>query len=199
MWYADASFAVHPNMHGHTGGGLTMGRGFPIVASWKQKLNTKSSTESKLVGVNDMMPIMLWTHYFLLSQGYVIVENLLLQDNKSLILLEQNDKASSSKRTRHINIQYFIITDQVNMKEISIGWCPTKKMVVDFMTKPLQGSHFRNLKDSIMGRVRSMKPKHNVISVGKKTNKAVTKKSKVNGKSCITMTGSKHQVKWLAQ
>jgi hypothetical protein len=85
------------------------------------------------------------------------------------------------------------------MKEISIGWCPTKKMVADFMTKPLQRSHFRNLRDYIMGRVRTMKPKHNVISVGKKTNKAVTKKSKVNSNSRITMTGSQRQVKWLAQ
>jgi hypothetical protein len=98
MWYVDASIAVHPNMRGHTGGGLTMGRGFPTVASWKQKLNTKSSTESKLVGVDDMMPIMLWTcNFLLLSQGYGIVENLLLQDNKSLILLEQNGKALSGK------------------------------------------------------------------------------------------------------
>ncbi len=176
-----------------------MGQGFPIVASWKQKLNTNFLTESKLVGVNYMMPIMLWTHYFLLLQGYGIVENLLLQDNKSLILLEQNGKASSGKRMRHINIQYFFITDQVNIKEISIGWCPIKKMVADFMTKPLQGSHFRNLRNYIMGRVCSTKPKHDVISVGKKTNKAVTKKSKVNGKSHITMTGSKCQVKWFAQ
>jgi hypothetical protein len=59
MWYIDALFAVHPNIHGRTGGGLTMGQGFPIVVSWKQKLNTKSLTESKLVGVDDMMPIML--------------------------------------------------------------------------------------------------------------------------------------------
>jgi hypothetical protein len=93
MWYVGTLFAVHPNMRGHTGGGLTMGQGFPIVASWKRKLNTKSSTESKLVDVNDMMPIMLWTCYFLLSQGYGIVENLLLQDNKSSILLEKNGKA----------------------------------------------------------------------------------------------------------
>jgi hypothetical protein len=84
------------------------------------------------------------------------------------------------------------------MKEISIGWCPTKKMVADFMAKPLKGSHFRNLRDYIMGRVRSKKPKQDVISVGKKTNKAVTKKSKVNGKSRITMTCSKSPVKWLA-
>ena len=38
-WYIDASFAVHTNMHGHTGGGLTMGRGFSIVCLTKQKLN----------------------------------------------------------------------------------------------------------------------------------------------------------------
>jgi hypothetical protein len=155
MWYVDASFAVHPNMCGHTGGGLTMGQGFPIVASRKQKLNTKSSTDSKLVGIDDMMLIMLWTCHFLLSQGYGIVENLLLQDNKSSILLEQNGKALSGKRTRRINIRYFFITDQVYRKEISIGWCPTKKMAADFMTKPLQGIHFRNLRDFIMGRVRS--------------------------------------------
>jgi hypothetical protein len=36
----DAAFAVHPNMRGHSGGGLSLGRGFPIVSSTKQKLNT---------------------------------------------------------------------------------------------------------------------------------------------------------------
>jgi hypothetical protein len=104
MWYIDALFAVHPNMHGHTCAGLTMGRGFPISVSTKQKLNTRSSTKSELVGVDDMMLIICWTRYSLLSQGYGIIENLLLQDNKSLILLEQNVKALSGKRTRHINI-----------------------------------------------------------------------------------------------
>ena len=40
MWYVNASFAVHPNMRSHTGGVFTMGRGFPINSSTKQKLNT---------------------------------------------------------------------------------------------------------------------------------------------------------------
>ncbi len=154
MWYVDASFAVHPNMRGHTGGGLTLGRGFPITVSTKQKLNTRSSTESELVGVDDMMPIICWTRYFLLLQGYGIIKNLLLQDNRSSILLEQNGRASSGKRTRHINIRYYFISDRVNMKEITIDWCPTKKMVADYMSKPLQGSLFKELRDYIMGRVR---------------------------------------------
>jgi hypothetical protein len=41
-WWVDASFAVHPNMRGHSGGGLSLGRGFPIVSSTKQKLNTRA-------------------------------------------------------------------------------------------------------------------------------------------------------------
>jgi hypothetical protein len=57
MWYVDASVAVHANMRSHNGGGLTMGRGFSIVNSTKQKLDTRSSTESELVGVENMMPI----------------------------------------------------------------------------------------------------------------------------------------------
>jgi hypothetical protein len=90
----------------------TVGRGFPISVSTKQKLNTKSSTESELVGIDNMVPIILWTRYFLLSQGTGVIENLLLQDNKSSILPERNGKASSGKRMRHINIHYyFFITD----------------------------------------------------------------------------------------
>ena len=112
-----------------------MGRGFPITVSTKHKLTVKSLTEGELVGVDDMMPIMLWTRQFLMEQGYGIVENLLLQDNKSSIFLEKNGNASSGKRTRHINIRYFFITDWVNMKEVSIDWCPTKSMRADFMTK----------------------------------------------------------------
>ena len=30
-WLVEAAFAVHPNMRGHSGGGLSLGRGFPIV------------------------------------------------------------------------------------------------------------------------------------------------------------------------
>jgi hypothetical protein len=72
MWYIDTSFAVHPNMWSHTGGGLTMGRGFSIGSSTKQKLNTHKSTESELVGVDNMMPIVLWSWYFLMARdmGY---------------------------------------------------------------------------------------------------------------------------------
>ena len=157
-WWVDASFAVHPNMRGHSGGGLSLGRGFPIVSSTKQKLNTRSSTETEIVGADDFMPAICWTRYFMEAQGYQVEDNILFQDNKSAILLEKNGKASSSKRTKHINIRYFFITDRVKNGDVSLVWCPTGDMIGDFMTKPLQGALFRKFRDQIMGVIPAQDP-----------------------------------------
>jgi hypothetical protein len=59
-WWIDASFAIHPNMRRHSGARLSLGRGFPIASSMKQKLNTHSSTETEVVGVDDFMPEICW-------------------------------------------------------------------------------------------------------------------------------------------
>ncbi len=76
------------------------------------------------------------------------------------------------------------ITDQVNMKELMIEWRPTKQMVADFMTKPIQGSHFRHLRDFIIGRVCSSEPKMEAVSIDKKIN---NNNKKVNGNGRIKM------------
>ena len=100
-WWVDASFAVHPNMRGQSGGGLSMGRGFPIVSSTKQKLNTRSSTETEVVGADNFVPAMCWTRHFMLAQGCDVADNILCQDDKSAMLLEKNGKALSSKLEAH--------------------------------------------------------------------------------------------------
>ena len=149
-WSVDASFAVHPDMKSHTGGAMTLGKGTIYGTSTRQKINTKSSTEAELVGVNDVMPQVLWTRYFLDGQGYGVKESIVYQDNKSTILLAENGKASSGRRTRHINIRYFFVKDRVDSGEVKIEYCPTKEMVADFFTKPLQGSQFTKLRNEIM-------------------------------------------------
>jgi hypothetical protein len=62
-WWVDASFAVHPNMRSHTGVVLSLGKGAVYGMSSKQKINTKSSCEAELVGV-DALPTILWTIQF---------------------------------------------------------------------------------------------------------------------------------------
>ena len=116
----------------------------------KQKLNTRSSTEAELVGVDDVATMILWTKLFLEAQGWVIMKNIIYQDNKSAILLETNGRKSAGKRSRALNIRYFFITDQVEKENIMIEYCPTDIMVGDYMTKPLQGAKFKKFRKAIM-------------------------------------------------
>jgi hypothetical protein len=150
-WYVDASFAVHPDMRGHTGGAMTMGRGFPLDKSTKHKLNTRSSTESEIVAVDDLIPQILWARLFMKAQGFEVRDNILYQDNRSAMLLETNGRASSSKRTKHINIRYYYVADRVAKGDLRVVWCPTDKMIADFLTKPLQGKAFVEFRDLLMG------------------------------------------------
>ena len=116
-------------------------------------MNTRSSTETELVSVHDVMPDILWTKLFLQGQGYGSggkVETILLQDNKRTILLETHGKYSSTKRTKSIDIRYFHVNDKIKKKEIRVEHCPTSKMIADFFTKPLTGPLFKQFRDLIL-------------------------------------------------
>ena len=59
QWFVDASYAVHDYCKGHNGAMLILGDGAVTHFSWEQKLNTKSFTESELVGIDDALLQML--------------------------------------------------------------------------------------------------------------------------------------------
>ena len=153
-WYIDASFAVYPDFWSHTGGSRRFGGGWgcPINVSAKQKLNTDSPTMEEVVAVGQLLRLVMWVQLFLKEQGYPTETNRLYQDNNSAILLEKNGKSSSSKRTRAINIQYFMVTDLVKRGELDIAHCPTDEMIGDYFTKILQGTKFSMFRKVIMSK-----------------------------------------------
>ena len=150
-WWVDASFGTRKDMRSQTGAVMSMGTGSLYSTSRKQKLNTTSSTEAELVAVNDVMPQIIWTRQFLLSQGAKVTHNILYQDNQSAMLLEKNGVVSSSRKTRHINIRFFFIKDCISAGELDLQYCPTDQMVGDFCTKPMQGKKFFFFRKIIMG------------------------------------------------
>ena len=96
------------------------------------------------------MPNVLWMSYFLKEQGYSTTTPIMYQDNRSAILLEQNGTRSSSKRTKHINVRYYFITDRINNGELIVKYCPTDDMLGDFFSKPTQGKLFKKFRRKIL-------------------------------------------------
>ena len=85
---------------------MTMGRGCPINISSKQKINTRSSTEAELVGINDAMAMILWVRMFLEEQGFSVKDNVIHQDNQSTMTLENNGRLRSGNCTEHVNSRH---------------------------------------------------------------------------------------------
>ena len=63
--YVDASYGVHSDMKSHTGSVISLGKGVIYGKSSTQKLNTKSSTESELIGLSDSANQILWVRDFM--------------------------------------------------------------------------------------------------------------------------------------
>ena len=149
--WIDAAYAVNPDMRSQTGGAMSMGVGIIHGRSGKQKLNVKSSTEAELVGVSEYLPYNIWLMMFMREQGYPVRNNVLYQDNKSTILMLKNGRNSCTGNSRHIDIRHFFVKDRVDKKEVKVEYCPSRSMLADFFTKPLQGVLFEKFRSVIMG------------------------------------------------
>jgi hypothetical protein len=148
--FVDASFGIHNDMKSHTGSVIKLG-GNPIhVKSSKQKLNSKSSTESELIAVSESLPQVIWTKNFIESQGYYDSIPKLFQDNQSTIAMIQNGRPVS-EATRHIHIRFFFVHDRVMKGEINLQYIETGSMLADIFTKPLQGELFTKMRDRLLG------------------------------------------------
>ena len=103
-----------------------------------------------MIGVYNAMAKMIWTIYFIENQGYKIVHNRLMYDNKSAIFLEKNGKLSSSKRTKHIKTGYFFVTHRVEQGDLEIIHHPAERMWANILTKPPQFRAFREFRAELM-------------------------------------------------
>ena len=113
-------------------------------------MNTGSPTEDGLVGIDDAQKSIIWGLYFIQAQGYEVTNNILMQENKSTILLAKNVRFYSSKITKHSKHRYFIIKDNIGKGEIIIQYCPTGGMLVNINTKALQESLFYKMRGRLV-------------------------------------------------
>ena len=147
----DSAHAVHENMRGHTGGLITFGTGVVDQKSSTQKMNSRSSTETEQIGTSEYLPKNIYFQMFFEGQGYKLRTNYLCKDNESEMKLINNGVDSATWNSKHIGVKFFWVTDRIEDGQIEVQYCPTKQMVADYYSKPLQGALFHIFRNAIMG------------------------------------------------
>ena len=70
---------------------------------------------------------------------------LIHEDNQSAIAMAKNPQFH--KRSKHINIKYHYVREQVNNGKIVVNYCPTEEMLADLLTKGIGPTKFNKLRD----------------------------------------------------
>jgi hypothetical protein len=147
--YIDASHASHSDFKGRTGCILMCAGGFMGAWSSKQSINTKSSSESELVGLSDESGWAIWARNFVQAQGHQVEPATIYQDNTAVADILKKGPSAQLK-TRHLSIRHFFVADKIKLKEVIIKYCPTADMIADMLTKPLVGEQFAKLRNYVV-------------------------------------------------
>jgi hypothetical protein len=110
----------------------------------------KEFNRRRNVASDEAIGPMLWTANFLRAQGYPVYKNILYQDNQSGIRLGKTGWESAGKRSRHLDMRYFFISEFYQKKIFDIQYCPADKMISDYTTKPTNGEKFTKFRKAIM-------------------------------------------------
>lgn len=150
--YVDASYALHNDAKGHSGALISIGiHGGPIsVNSNKQKLVSRSSTESELNALHEALSQVEWIMNLLTELGYPNVSpTTVYEDNKSTIILAHQGIQPTGK-SKHINVRYFYVKQLIEQDRIKLVHLSTNDQIADILTKPVTGSQFIRLRSLLL-------------------------------------------------
>jgi hypothetical protein len=144
--YADADWGSDQTDRKSVTGWIAMMNGDPISwASKKQKVVAQSTCEAELYAEAAAINETKWLSGLLQEIGHEMTESpLIYGDNQSAQELSKND--IKSERTKHIDIKYHYIHDEVKSGRVRLQWIPTAEQLADILTKSLAGplhSHLR--------------------------------------------------------
>lgn len=171
--YADADWGSDPIDRKSITGWVCMYHGDPISwASKKQKVVSQSSCEAELYAEAAAMNEIKWLQGLLKEihqvkkSGNGTSKPILYGDNQSTQELTKN--GIKSERTKHIDIKYRYVTDEVAQGKIELKWIPTTQQLADVLTKPLGSSQHNALVEKLMVVGNNSNDHHLVVQVKKK-------------------------------
>jgi histone deacetylase 1/2 len=125
------------------------------LVSWnthKQATVAHSSAESELMGACDVVKELMWMSQLLKEMHYDVEMPIIVYiDNQSAMKIAQHDVDHT--RTKHIDIKYHFIRDEIREKKICLQWISTQKQIADIFTKGLSHETFRHFRDMLVSKV----------------------------------------------
>lgn len=132
-----------------TSGEIIILNGGPITwSSRKQKITAQSTVESEYIAMSDLAKQVSWLRQMLTELGKTPhLPITIFEDNEGTISLGEN--ATLSRRSKHIDIRYHAIREQIEKKYIRVIHRETKNQYADIMTKGLPREQHEYLRSII--------------------------------------------------
>ena len=138
--YSDADWGGDLSTRRSTTGYVFQIQGSTV--SWcskRQACVSRSSTEAEYIALSTACQEGVWLRRLL--SDIQIKQNgpsTVFEDNQGATELSKNPKFHN--RTKHIDVSYHYVREQVNLNIISVKYRPTEGMIADVMTKGLSNS-----------------------------------------------------------
>jgi hypothetical protein len=134
--YSDASYAEDTKDRKSTSGFVFMKNGGALAwKSKKQKIISLSSMEAEYIALTDAVKEGKWLKKFEVEVDRKDTTLVILEDNQSAIKTANNKIIND--RSKHIDVRYHFIREEIESESIKLVYCPTEIMVADIMTKSL--------------------------------------------------------------
>jgi hypothetical protein len=123
--------------------------GIVAFRSKKQPTTALSSCEAELIALTMAMKEALWLRGLLVELGMQPADKpvLIHEDNQGAIALSNDAKFSN--RTKHVDIKFFRVREEVKRNFVQVKYCHTSKMLADIFTKPLAKNIFRAIRNQL--------------------------------------------------
>jgi hypothetical protein len=145
LWYTDSDFAGCVDSRKYASGYIFILARRAI--SWKNSKQTiiaTSTIKENFVACYEAIAQALWLRNFI--SGLKIVDSIarhikIFCDNSAAVFFSKNNKSGS--RSKHINIKYLSVRDNIKRHEVFIEHINTESMLADPMTKGLPIKQFK--------------------------------------------------------
>ena len=146
--YSDSSWADDDTRHS-TSGVVFMYAGGPVLwLSKRQSVVALSTAEAEYVAAFDATREAAWLRQLYLDiTGCECTPLTLYIDNTSAICIANN--SATTKRSKHMDVRYHYVREEVNSLHIKTVHCPTVEMIADILTKPVPRPRYDELRSKL--------------------------------------------------